>query len=60
VSSNDWHTLEAFAEGGHIRVRWNDQDIINADDATFTRGKVGLWTKADSITAFDDFEATEL
>lgn len=61
VTSNDWHTIEAFMEGAHIRIVWDGQEVIVADDATFPGGgKVGLWTKADSVTAFDDLEATEL
>ena len=32
------------------------QNALDWEDATFTQpGKVGLWTKADSVTAFDDF-----
>jgi hypothetical protein len=31
--------------------------VLDASDATFARGKIGLWTKADSVTAFDDLEA---
>lgn len=61
VTSNDMHRLEAFMEGAHIRIVWDGGDIVVADDATFPAGgKVGVWTKADSVTAFDDFEATEL
>jgi hypothetical protein len=60
VQAHDWHTLEATAEGTRIRISFDGKEIISADDGTFAMGKVGLWTKADSITSFDDFEATEL
>ncbi len=60
VSANDWHTLEAFHEAGHTRIVWDGQTILEKDDGQFQSGKVGLWTKADSVTSFDDFEATEL
>lgn len=61
VTSNDWHTLEAFMEGTRIRIVWDGEEIVVADDATFpAAGKVGVWTKSDSVTAFDDLEATEL
>ena len=60
VVSNVWHTLEATAEGQRIRILYDNQTIIDANDGELTTGKVGLWTKADSLTAFDDFEATEL
>jgi hypothetical protein len=60
VQAHDWHTLEAFAEGTKLRVLYDGREIISAEDATFASGKVGLWTKADSITSFDELEATEL
>jgi hypothetical protein len=60
VTASDWHTLEAFAEGPRLRVLWDGQEIISFEDGSFAKGKVGLWTKADSITCFDDFEASEL
>ncbi len=60
VTPNDWHTLEAVSEAGHIRIVWDGQTVIEKDDGHFQSGKVGLWTKADSVTSFDDFEATEL
>jgi hypothetical protein len=61
VSSSEWHTLEIFHEGSHIRLLWDMKEVAAADDSSFPAGgKVGVWTKADSVTAFDDFEATEL
>jgi hypothetical protein len=59
VTSGQWHTLEATATGDEIVVRWDGEELIRTKDATYDRGKVGLWTKADSVTAFDDLEATE-
>jgi hypothetical protein len=60
VQAHDWHTLEGFAEGTKLRVVFDGKEILSSEDSTFSAGKVGLWTKADSITSFDDFEATEL
>lgn len=57
MASGRWHTLEATARGQTLTVRWDDQPAVTATDATFTKGKIGLWTKADSVTAFDDLEA---
>jgi hypothetical protein len=58
IAKGQWHTLRAVARGGEISVFWNGKEVLSKRDATFASGKVGLWTKADSITAFDDFEAT--
>lgn len=49
-----WHKLHINAEGDHIKGWLNDQLLIDHRDSRLTSGRVGLWTKADSITAFDD------
>jgi Domain of Unknown Function (DUF1080) len=49
-----WHKLRITAEGDHIKGWLNDQLLIDHRDSRFMSGRVGLWTKADSITAFDD------
>jgi hypothetical protein len=48
-----WHTLRIAAQGDHIEGWLNGQRLIDHHDSRFTAGRVGLWTKADSITAFD-------
>lgn len=50
-----WHTLRVVAVGDHIQGYLNGQLFIEHRDSRFQSGQVGLWTKADSITAFDDF-----
>jgi hypothetical protein len=50
-----WHKLRVTAEADHIQGWLNDQKLIDYRDSRFDRGRIGLWTKADSITAFDDF-----
>ena len=57
VTSGEWHTLEVEARGTSLSVSWDGREVISATDATFDTGKIGLWTKADSVTAFDDLEA---
>ena len=54
VSSDQWHALRVVAKGDHIVCYFDGQKLIEVQDATYTKGKVGLWTKADSVTAFDD------
>jgi hypothetical protein len=55
VPSGEWQTLVLEVKGTHLRVLLNDALLFQADDATFKNaGKVGLWTKADSVTYFDD------
>jgi hypothetical protein len=55
VSPQQWHTLRFAARGPHLTVWFDGKLVIQADDGTFTEpGKVGLWTKADSVSAFAD------
>ena len=49
-----WHTLRAVAVGDHIQAWLNGRLYLDHHDSRFKAGRVGLWTKADSITAFDD------
>ncbi|WP_165223975.1 family 16 glycoside hydrolase [Aquisphaera insulae] len=57
VTPGEWHTLRFEAKGPHLRVDFDGKTVIEKEDATFPEpGKVGLWTKADSVTAFDDFK----
>ena len=54
-----WHTLSVTMKGDAITCSLNGKKVIDAKDATFAdAGKVGLWTKADAHTYFDDFRAT--
>jgi hypothetical protein len=56
VASNEWHNLRVDFQGSHFTVAFDGKKAIEWDDETFKdAGKVGLWTKADSVTLFDDF-----
>jgi hypothetical protein len=49
-----WHTVRVVAVGDHIQAWLNGTRYLDHRDVRFTSGRVGLWTKADSLTAFDD------
>ena len=56
VPTSTWHTLAVEFSGTHIRVALNGKVYIEMDDEHIKgAGAVGMWTKADSVTAFDDF-----
>jgi hypothetical protein len=56
VPANQWHTLRVEFAGQRIRVFFDGKQHIDlADDHIAGPGSVGVWTKADSVTAFDDF-----
>jgi len=61
VASGAWHQLRADMRGDHAEVYFDGTKVIDAHDARFsTPGKVGVWTKADSRTLFDDLTASPL
>src|SRR5213596_3419180 len=56
VSSGQWHRLRVDFGGSHFTVTFDGRKAIEWEYDTFRdAGKVGVWTKADSVTAFDDF-----
>lgn len=56
VSSNAWHKLRVDYAGQRIKVALDGRTYIEREDHHLTEaGAVGVWTKADSVTAFDDF-----
>ena len=56
VTTNTWHTVKVRATGDRLGVFFDGNRVFDGTDDTFREaGKVGLWTKADSIIEFDDF-----
>lgn len=49
-----WHKLRIRAEGDRIQGWLNEQALLDRRDGRYKSGRIGLWTKADSVTAFDD------
>lgn len=61
VAKGIWHEIRIEARGDHMRIYWDGKKAIDAHDATFQdAGKIGVWTKADSITYFDDLSIEPL
>ena len=61
VTSGVWHELRVEAKADHFQVFWDGEDVLDAYDQTFLQaGRIGLWTKADSITYFDDLKVEPL
>jgi hypothetical protein len=56
VTGNQWHTLRVDFQGDLFTVTLDGKRALDWSDATFKdAGNVGVWTKADSVTLFDDF-----
>ena len=61
IRAGEWRTLSVRMVGDKIECSLDGKKHLDAKDDTFTKaGKVGLWTKADAQTSFDDFRAKEL
>ena len=56
VAAEQWHALRVEFAGARFKVLFNGKVLFEVEDATFSEpGLVGVWTKADSVTRFDDF-----
>jgi hypothetical protein len=56
VTPNAWHTLAVEIQATHFIVYFDDAKVLEWQDDTIKKaGAVGVWTKADSVTEFDDF-----
>ena len=61
VPAKVWNELSVEAKGDNLRVYFNRQKVLEAKDRTFRAGgRAGLWTKADSLVYFDDFNVTSM
>jgi hypothetical protein len=54
-----WHTLGVTMKGDHIEAYYDGKKVLDVKDTTFPQaGKIGLWTKADAQTHFDDLRVS--
>ena len=54
ISVDTWHTFRVVARGNHFQIIFDGQTVFDVQDETFQSGQIGLWTKADAVTFFDD------
>lgn len=60
VPTKTWNTLRVTFRGPLFTVYFNGEQLFDVEDSTFPdAGKVGLWTKADSVIYFDDFDVIQ-
>ena len=61
VTSQEWHEIKVEARGGEFKCFYDGQLKFSAKDTTFKdAGRIGLWTKADSVIYFDDLTLKDL
>ena len=60
VRANIWHSLRVEFKGTRFTASFSGKAMFEVEDSTFTvAGRIGLWTKADSVTLFDDVSYRE-
>jgi len=61
VPHQKWNTLRVIMNGKLMEIFLNDKKLFEVENDTFTEaGKIGLWTKADAVTQFDDLRVSSL
>ena len=56
IDVRKWHTLRVRTSGCRIQVFFDEKQVFDLCDKTFKEGRVGLWTKSDAVTYFDDLQ----
>ena len=61
MPSGKWQELRLVARGSRFEVFLDGKSLYSATDTTIpAAGRVALWTKADSVTRFDDLRVQTL
>ncbi len=60
IDVRQWHTLRVTHRGCHVNVFYDDKQVFDFCDKTFHTGMIGLWTKSDAVTYFDDLQLQQL
>lgn len=56
IDVRQWHTLRVITNGCRVQVYFDEQQVFDLCDEIFSTGRVGLWTKSDAVTYFDDLK----
>jgi hypothetical protein len=54
IGPSGWHTLRVIQHGCEMQIRYDNEPLFQLCEQTFDQGRVGLWTKSDAVTYFDD------
>lgn len=54
IDVRKWHTIRVLTWGCRMRVVFDEKQALELCDETFREGRIGLWTKSDAVTYFDD------
>jgi len=59
LAMNQWHTLQISVHGTNLQASLNGKHLLDYTLAEPVSGKVGVWSKTDSVSYFDDFTVTK-
>jgi hypothetical protein len=54
ITVKQWHTLRVTHQDCRVVIFYDDKQVFDLCDKTFHGGMIGLWTKSDAVTYFDD------
>jgi hypothetical protein len=54
IDVRQWHTLRVTHRGCRVNIFYDDKQVFDLCDKTFHDGMIGLWTKSDAVTYFDN------
>ncbi len=60
IDVKQWHTLRVTHQGCRMNIFYDDKQVFDLCDKTFHAGTIGLWTKSDAVTYFDDLQLQPL
>lgn len=59
AAAGKWHTIHVAMHGDRIVCSFNGKRLAVRDKSISKAGKVGVWTKSDAVTSFDDLQVRE-
>jgi hypothetical protein len=60
ISLKSWHRLRVRTKGCELSISYDGRELLHLCDRTFQSGRIGLWTRSDAVTYFDDLVFTRL
>jgi hypothetical protein len=60
ISVKNWHRVRVRTEGCELSISYDGRELLHLCDDTFQSGRIGLWTRSDAVTYFDDLIFTRL
>jgi hypothetical protein len=60
IDVRSWHTLRVRMRGCQVQVFFDEKQVVDLCDESFREGLIGLWTKSDAVTYFDNLRFQRL